>query len=44
MTKNTQDSNKKAVDNQAKHELKNEQREKNRQDGKFQYSKKTDHS
>ncbi|WP_072136168.1 DUF3941 domain-containing protein [Bacillus kwashiorkori] len=39
----TADDNKKPVDNQARREKKNELREKNRQAGKHQYSKKTDH-
>ncbi|HWO75060.1 MAG TPA: DUF3941 domain-containing protein [Bacillus sp. (in: firmicutes)] len=39
----TSDNDKKAFDNQANHEKKNELREKNRKAGKLQYSKKTDH-
>ncbi|WLR51538.1 DUF3941 domain-containing protein [Bacillus tianshenii] len=39
----TKDNDKKPLDNNAKRAKKNEIREKNRQDGKFQFSKKTDH-
>ncbi len=39
----TSDNDKKAKDNQAKHEEKNKLREKNRQAGKHQDSKDTDH-
>lgn len=39
----TKDSNKKAKDNNAINMQKNQLAEKNRQAGKFQYSKKTDH-
>ncbi|GAA0314569.1 DUF3941 domain-containing protein [Bacillus carboniphilus] len=39
----TSDNDKKAFDNQAYHEKKNELKEKNRKAGKHQYSKKTDH-
>ncbi|MCM3216027.1 DUF3941 domain-containing protein [Niallia taxi] len=40
---NTSDANKKPNDNNARLEHKNELREKNRKQGKHQYSKKTDH-
>ncbi|MED4878106.1 DUF3941 domain-containing protein [Anoxybacillus geothermalis] len=40
---NTSDNDKKARDNQAKRHEKNMMREKNRESGKFAYSKKTDH-
>ncbi|MBP1915688.1 DUF3941 domain-containing protein [Lederbergia galactosidilytica] len=43
MRYNTSDNDKKARDNQATHEAKNEIREKNRKAGKHQFSKKTDH-
>ncbi|MFD1017823.1 DUF3941 domain-containing protein [Thalassobacillus hwangdonensis] len=43
MTKRTKDDNKKAFDNQAHHEEKNELKEKNRKLGRHQYSKKSDH-
>jgi len=39
----TSDNDKKPKDNQALREKKNEIREKNRQAGKHQYSKRTDH-
>lgn len=39
----TSDNDKKAQDNNAMHHEKNMMREKNRQAGKNQYSKKTDH-
>lgn len=39
----TSDNDKKAKDNQALHHEKNMMREKNRQAGRDQYSKKTDH-
>jgi len=39
----TTDDDKKPVDKQAKREKKNELRERNREAGKFQYSKKTHH-
>lgn len=39
----TKDNDKKSQDNNAKRAEKNELREKNRQNGKFQYSKQTDH-
>lgn len=39
----TSDNDKKAKDNNALHHEKNMMREKNRQSGKNQYSKKTDH-
>ncbi|MGR3763519.1 DUF3941 domain-containing protein [Rossellomorea sp. NS-SX7] len=39
----TSDNDKKAKDNQALHEEKNKMKELNRQAGKNQYSKKTDH-
>lgn len=39
----TKDNDKKARDNQAKHEVKNIMREKNREKGERQFSKKTDH-
>ncbi|AEV18158.1 hypothetical protein GTCCBUS3UF5_8350 [Geobacillus thermoleovorans CCB_US3_UF5] len=40
---NTSDNDKKARDNQAKRHEKNMMRAKNREAGKFAYSKKTDH-
>jgi hypothetical protein len=40
---NTSDNDKKAFDNNAKQAQRNEEREENRQKGKRQYSKKTDH-
>jgi hypothetical protein len=40
---NTSDNDKKAFDNNAKQAKKNEEREQNRQKGKRQYSKETDH-
>lgn len=40
---NTKDDNKKARDNQALREEKNDIRNENRKRGKHQYSKKTDH-
>ena len=43
MAYHTSDNDKKARDNQAKHEIKNIQEEKNRKAGKKSYSKKTDH-
>lgn len=43
MRYNTSDNDKKARDNQAAVEEKNNLREKNRKAGKHQYSKKTDH-
>ncbi|WP_084781825.1 DUF3941 domain-containing protein [Bacillus niameyensis] len=43
MRYNTSDNDKKARDNQAADEEKNNLREKNRKAGKHQYSKKTDH-
>ncbi|WP_243385756.1 DUF3941 domain-containing protein [Bacillus kexueae] len=39
----TSDNDKKAQDNNAKQHLENVEREENRQKGKRQYSKKTDH-
>ncbi|MBA2872079.1 hypothetical protein HNQ85_002369 [Anoxybacillus calidus] len=39
----TSDNDKKALDNNAKHHEKNMLREKNRQAGKHEYSKKTNH-
>ncbi|MBO0993655.1 DUF3941 domain-containing protein [Bacillus sp. SD088] len=39
----TSDNDKKARDNQAEQEAKNEVRERNRKAGKKQYAKKTDH-
>lgn len=39
----TTDNNKKPVDNQAKNTKKNELAEKNRKDGKHQYSAEVDH-
>ncbi|MEW4285391.1 DUF3941 domain-containing protein [Priestia koreensis] len=39
----TSDNDKKAHDNNAEHELKNQLAEENRQKGKNQFSKKTDH-
>ncbi len=39
----TSDNDKKAHDNNAEHELKNQLTEENRQKGKNQFSKKTDH-
>jgi hypothetical protein len=39
----TSDNDKKGQDNQALHHEKNMMREKNRNAGKYQYSKKTDH-
>ncbi|WP_106406289.1 DUF3941 domain-containing protein [Bacillus marinisedimentorum] len=39
----TKDDDKKAKDNNAKRQLKNERRDQNRQRGERQFSKKTDH-
>lgn len=43
MRYNTSDNDKKARDNQARQEVKNIRREEERNAGKHQYSKKTDH-
>ncbi|WP_246938640.1 DUF3941 domain-containing protein [Bacillus pinisoli] len=43
MTRHTSDNDKKAFDNNAKRAQKNAEREENRQKGKRQYSKQTDH-
>ncbi|WP_377889648.1 DUF3941 domain-containing protein [Alkalihalobacillus sp. R86527] len=40
---NTKDNNKKPVDHNAKRMLKNNQKEKNREQGKHDYSKSSDH-